>query len=1018
MNIYNNTRIILILFILFFVSALRVQAQRTEYNHPELIWRTIESEHAIVHFHDGAERVAREIAGIADHIYDPITRLYDYEPDAKVQWIVRDHDDYSNGATYYYDQKIEIWATALDFELRGQHHWLYNVVTHEFTHMIQLGASRKGPRWMPQLYFQYFGYEKNERQDVLYGYPNRIASFPIIGTVVPMWFAEGTAQFQLSGLDYEWWDSHRDMILRTRVLSSEMLTMNEMGVFGKNSYDAETVYNQGYALVRYITDIWGDDAVANITRSLRKPLNWSFDKASRDELGLSERELYREWQRDLKRDYELKTAVIRNNVVGGRILCDEGFGNIYPTFSPDGKRVAFISNKGKDYLSVGHMYIFDIELDSLIDTDCPANGPIDWSSDGRFIAYSAKKRAGIQGSYFNDIFLWDIENEKQIRLTRRARLLSPSFSHDGKQIVAVHNQSGSQNLVTLALPENIEGKDLSDTIQYRSLTDFNDGTQIFRPKFSPSGDWIVCSTSNLGTRDIYRYELASEEWKPLIATTDADERSPVFSADGRELYWADDRSGIFNLFRLDLESGTETPITNVIGGAFMPTVNSRGEVAYAEFTESGYGLRLIEEIIDVDPVVMLYIKLDKEQRRELTKPQRIESRALPYDNPFGKMMIMPRLFYDKDKLKPGFYFMTSDQLEKLGLFGSVALSPDLDRDVYLEMQYRVLWPTLYVEAYNIGRNQDQTFDDPFVIIGEEEVVIADDTVTVPIFDKYAVDYNFNLTEVDVGARAPISKGYTGSVIGRLSEYRSALHFDDGASFDYTYHKGNALILRLDADKVEPTSIMDIHPSGGWVGWFEYAYEHNRFIEGFKVDAGKGTIGEVYRNYDYHRFEANIEFYEKIFRNFVFNPRLMVGVISDSVDSFYHLYAGGLIGMRGYSFYSLGGTRKLVLRTALRFPIMTHIDRRWGPFYLDRIHGAVFAEAGDAWTDQTEIPDLQIKTDVGAELRIRLFSFYTFPTDLQIASAYGLNHFEVVENGFRSSHGWEWRHYLTLLFNFL
>ncbi|MCF7811532.1 hypothetical protein K9N50_11145, partial [bacterium] len=90
---------------LFLISASTLNAQFVDYNHPELTWQTIESEHAIVHFHQGTERIAREIATIADKIYKPITELYCYGPDSRVQWIVRDHDDYPSGASYYYDQK-------------------------------------------------------------------------------------------------------------------------------------------------------------------------------------------------------------------------------------------------------------------------------------------------------------------------------------------------------------------------------------------------------------------------------------------------------------------------------------------------------------------------------------------------------------------------------------------------------------------------------------------------------------------------------------------------------------------------------------------------------------------------------------------------------------------------------------------------------------------------------------------------------------------------------------------------
>ena len=324
----------------------------------------------------------------------------------------------------------------------------------------------------------------------------------------------------------------------------------------------------------------------------------------------------------------------------------------------------------------------------------------------------------------------------------------------------------------------------------------------------------------------------------------------------------------------------------------------------------------------------------------------------------------------------------------------------------------MLYPTFYIEAFRIIRKQSNTFDDPFVIVGEDSIGNG----VVPVFGKYTVDYEFNLTEIDLGGRIPVGKSMTGSLIGRLSDYKSALEFDDGGSFDYTYHKGQALIARLEANMLGISAAMDIHPTSGWQGWIEYARENNRFIEGFKIDAEKGTIGEVYKHYNYHRLEADIDCYKKIYKGLVFNPHLMAGAISDSVDSFYHLYAGGLIGMRGYSFYSLGGSRKAVLRTTLRFPILTEIDRKWGPFYIDRIHGALFAEAGDAWTE--DFDNIDIKKDIGAELRFSLYSWYVFPTDLQISAAYGLDRFEIVQDNDRTEYGREWRWYLTLLFSFL
>ena len=42
------------------------------YNHPELIWKTYETEHFIFHYHEGTENTVTEAAIVAENIYKPI----------------------------------------------------------------------------------------------------------------------------------------------------------------------------------------------------------------------------------------------------------------------------------------------------------------------------------------------------------------------------------------------------------------------------------------------------------------------------------------------------------------------------------------------------------------------------------------------------------------------------------------------------------------------------------------------------------------------------------------------------------------------------------------------------------------------------------------------------------------------------------------------------------------------------------------------------------------------------------
>ena len=84
--------------VLMCVAVLNASAQFESFPHPELEWRTIETEHFLVHYHNGAERTGRTVAKIAEEVYEPVTAMYNHKPDQKVSIAVYDVDDIANGA--------------------------------------------------------------------------------------------------------------------------------------------------------------------------------------------------------------------------------------------------------------------------------------------------------------------------------------------------------------------------------------------------------------------------------------------------------------------------------------------------------------------------------------------------------------------------------------------------------------------------------------------------------------------------------------------------------------------------------------------------------------------------------------------------------------------------------------------------------------------------------------------------------------------------------------------------------
>jgi len=93
------------------------------------------------------------------------------------------------------------------------------------------------------------------------------------------------------------------------------------------------------------------------------------------------------------------------------------------------------------------------------------------------------------------------------------------------------------------------------------------------PTFSPDGKSLVfVSAVGTGFNKLFRIDLASPGTRYAVTTGDSNENDPVFSPDGKRLYFTSDRTGPENIYSLELATGMLRQHTDVVTGAFMPTV--------------------------------------------------------------------------------------------------------------------------------------------------------------------------------------------------------------------------------------------------------------------------------------------------------------------------------------------------------------------------------------------------------------------------------------------------------------
>jgi hypothetical protein len=121
-------------------------------------------------------------------------------------------------------------------------------------------------------------------------------------------------------------------------------------------------------------------------------------------------------------------------------------------------------------------------------------------------------------------------------------------------------------------------------------------------------------------------------------------------------------------------------------------------------------------------------------------------------------------------------------------------------------------------------------------------------------------------------------------------------------------------------------------------------------------------------------------------------------------------------MKSYPFYSVSGNKLGWLNVAYRFPLFREIDTRLGHLYIDKVYFSVYGDLGNAWNGNFPSFD-SFKKGLGAEIRLKMNSFYLFPTSLFLNAAYSFDKFSRIIEGETINYGKEWSFYGGILFDF-
>ena len=966
---------------------------QAKYNHPELEWFTFETEHFNIHYHNGTERSAREAATVAETIFPKITQFYDFVPEDKTDIILKDADDYSNGAAYYYDNKIVIWATPLNFELRGSHRWLQNVITHEYAHIVSLQKSMKMGNRIPGAYIQYMGYEQEKRKDVLYGFPNSLVSYPIPGTVVPPWLAEGIAQYMYDNADWDHWDTHRDMILRDRAINDNLLSFNEMNTFGKKGIGNESTYNSGFALSRYIAYKYGSGIIKDLMVELSNPFQFSINDAFYNVIDIDGEQVYDEFITTLKLRYEKLTNPIDINHVKPNIIIDSGTTNMFPIWAPDSNVFAYLSNKNNDYFGQTDLYVYDLDSSLEKKVSGAVYSAPTWHPDGNIIYYSKKpKFPDKNGSRYYDLYEYDLNLKKENRLTYGARSFSPAYIKTDSSIAFLATYDGAQDVYMYDLKRDRIDK----------ITDLDERPMLSSLKFNEFDNCLYFDISTNHYRDIAKISLQDSTFSMVLNNNLWDERNIAFAGNGSLIY-SDDRSGIFNLYLVDDKNEKQGYATNVFGGAFMPNINKSGKVLYSLYDNGGYKIAIIDSLQLIDETLVGYSKTHYQKNENLSDPILMPdtTKAHKYVDQFPNMFIMPKVMAEYGTVKPGFYFYSSEIIERLSLFGGMSLNSLMDTDLFFIFEFNRFYPTLFFETFYLTRNT------------------SDKTQYQDIY-QIDSDIKFRMLLFRPGIRFP----FYGSSIELYSSFQRYRAFvseslpTEGleAGVAYDYYNGVSINLDWKLNVIKPRLDGNINPSNGFKVSAKIDLEKNKFIDGLDL-SDAGTLVENFKDNNLARFQGDFTYHYELpwIERLTTSLHLNGGYITNTkVDSFFHFFNGGMSGLKGYPFYGIEGTRTALIDFSVRYPLMREKHVKIGWFIMQNsVLGAIF-QFGDAWREKE---DQMWKKSIGLQWRVNGFSFYNYPTAIELEIHKGLTKFNRTIKGESYSYGEEYRTYFKILFDF-
>jgi Tol biopolymer transport system component len=937
-------------------------------------WSFIQTDHFDVYFANDGHHLAQFAAVAAESAYASMSRLFRYQLVNRVPLIVyNSHNEFqqTNVISEYMEEGIggvtELFKNRVVVPFEGDYRKFRHVIHHELVHAVM--------------------------NDMFYGGSIQSIISNNITLQLPLWFSEGLAEYEALR-----WDTDSDMFLRDATVHEYLPPIKQLyGYFA---------YRGGQSVFYYLANKYGEQKIGELLNKIKSTR--SVEIGLKNSIGLNLEELSERWEKEQKVMYWPDIAKREDPTDFARRLTEHkkegGFYNTSPAISPQGDKIAFISNR-HDFFDVFVMNAVDgSDLDKLIDGQQTNNFEelhlltpgISWSPDGKRLAIATK--AGERDA----IILMDAKSGETEKLTFDLDgIFSVDWSPKGDRIAFVGNTYRQSDIYVFDL----------NTHELTNLTDdiFSDE----QPAWSHDGSVVYFSSDRSATGglepttlseflkhqlDLYSVDLSTRAVRKLTDWDICDETSPVGSPDGKKVLFVSDRNGINNIYELTLETGAIRPLTNSLSGVYQLSLSRDGsKLAFSSLSHSGFDIFLMRspferdiKVAELEPTVFR-----SEERVPSAIPDSGAVAAVPPAEPTAEDTT--GLYGENIHLDFSSYVFSDKMEETIPRDSMMAHLPRIAGNLDEEGQYKVnkyklnFTPDIiygnagYDTFYGVTGSTIMAFSD---LLGDHQIVFATNLLLDLKNSDYALQYYYLPNRMDFGiggfhsARFVIVDDIYGGSLYRFRTYGAALQalypFDRFRRVEFGLSWFSISRDNLDQTS-DPSQVRNVivpsvsytHDTSLWGLLNPIAGTRYRFDVYGTPKIGANGLNFVNITGDYRHYMRLGRSYSIGLRlaggaSFGKNPqKFIVGGVENWIN---HTFEGGYIPLenaedyiflqtglplRGYNYNAAFGSKYALFNFELRYPLLAFLQAGPLPLGLQSLGGVMFFDVGSAWNRERE-----------------------------------------------------------------